>query len=202
MQKSQDTLLILGLSIIVLIAIFFLYPLLSPKPQPVLGDVHKHADFKVYLDGLGYNFTQEKYMSSNSSKLSNFVHLHDMDGGIIHQHMTTITLGTFFRSLNMTFNSSCFVPDNGTFCNSGEKTLKMFVQHSGGQWERNSKMGDYEFIDLDRILISYGSENDAQLAKQMESVTDRACIPSEKCPERGHPPDENSSCNTSGPCVA
>jgi hypothetical protein len=49
--------------------------------------------------------------------------------------------------------------------------------------------GDYEFTDLDRILITYGDM--AGVADQISSVSDLACMYSEKCPERGTPPTEN-----------
>lgn len=165
--------------------------------QPLLGDVHEHADFKVYLEGEAYDFAQDKYMSSDEHKLSNFTHLHDGDGELIHKHMSTITLGDFFESLGMQFTAECFKLDGGSFyCNEGEKTLKMFVNG-----EHNNEFGDYELSDLDQILISYGDETDEEIQTQIASVGDRACIQSETCPERGAPSDE-SSCLSSGDCTA
>lgn len=177
-------------------------------PQPLLGDVHEHADFKVYLDGQVYDFAQNKYMSTDEHKLSNFTHLHDGDGELIHKHMSTITLGDLFESLGMSFGEylgeDCFVldadlpsSDGGTaYCNDGEKTLKMYVNG-----KENDKLGDYELSDLDQILITYGDENDDEIQAQIDSVGDRACIQSEVCPERGKPSDE-SSCLSSGDCEA
>jgi len=143
-------------------------------------------------------------MSTDEHKLSNFTHLHDGDGEIIHKHMSTITLGDFFSSLGMWFGEECFIldadlpsSDGGTeYCNDGEKTLKMYVN---GQ--PNHEFGDYELSDLDRILITYGDETDEEIQSQIDSVGDRACIQSETCPERGAPSDE-SSCLSSGDCEA
>ncbi|MEM2138204.1 MAG: hypothetical protein QW568_03905 [Candidatus Anstonellaceae archaeon] len=195
-------------ALLALTAIFLIilaYVALYQKPAPKYGDEHSHADFKVYINGEAINFSQEKYLSGNVSgkrrDLSPFTHLHDTDGNVVHKHMSGITVGTFLSSLNMRFNSTCFSLDNGTsYCNSGNATVRMFVQHSGGNWQQNYEYEKYSFSDLDRFLITYGAASPAELQSQMESVTDRACIPSGKCPERGLPQDESSCDTDSGEC--
>lgn len=155
--------------------------------------IHLHADFKIYLNGQAYNFTQDKYMSSEGHHLSERTHLHDMNGNIIHVHAFGVTLGEFFNSLGMKFNSTCFRLDNGTeYCNVVENKLMMFVN---GQ--ENSQMEKYEPKDLDRILVTYGS-NENEIQNQINSVTDVACIYSLKCPERGSPPNESSCIGGNG----
>ncbi len=164
---------------------------------PLLGDVHKHVDFKVYLNGQAHNFSQSQYMSSENKTLSNFVHLHDMDGEVIHQHIAGVTLSEFFNSLKIKFNSTCLVLDtNESFCNNGENSLKFFVNGVA-----NSAFGSYEFNDLDHILITYGNDNESVITEQLNSVSDKACISSLKCPERGAPKDE-STCVTGDDCIA
>ncbi|MCM2325601.1 MAG: hypothetical protein NDI94_04005 [Candidatus Woesearchaeota archaeon] len=54
---------------------------------------------------------------------------------------------------------------------------------------QNEQLGNYEFEDLDKILITYGADTD--VSAQISSITDDACLYSEKCPERGSPPTEN-----------
>ncbi len=175
--------------------LFFMYN--QPPSQPLLGEVHKHADFKVYLNGERYNFSQQVYISSQNKTLSNFVHLHDMDGEVIHQHIAGVTLGEFFNSLKIKFNSTCFVLDNNEFfCNNGDSNVKLFVNGVV-----NSAFERYEFDDLDRILISYGDDNETDIAEQLNSVSDKACISSLKCPERGVATDE-STCLTGEDCIA
>jgi hypothetical protein len=162
-------------------------------PDVVPAQFHIHADFKVFLNGVPFNFSQEKYMSSNASKLSDYVHLHDMDGDVIHVHARGISLGDFFGTINMSLNSTCFVTDGGaSYCDEGNKTLRMFVRHDGGQWAEESGPGAYVMQDLDQMLVTYGDEDAAGIAAQEAAVTDKACIQSEKCPERGSPTD--SSC--------
>jgi len=158
----------------------------APKKIIIGIPEHVHADFKVFLDGKQVNFSQEKYMYDPNDPRKAPMHMHDLNGGVIHKELTGTTLAYFFSTLNMTFNSTCFALDDGsTFCNGNNKTLKLFIKHDGGNWERNMEMGDCELLDLDKALITYGAENEAVIKQQEDSVTDEACIFSNKCPQRG-----------------
>lgn len=159
----------------------------APKVDvPVLGvKVHEHADFAVYLDGKKFDFTPMKYQSSDTNPLDADAHLHDGNGSVTHKHREGITLGYFFKTIGMKFNSQCFATDDGKeYCNTGDKKLRMFVNG-----KLNNQFGNYEFTDLDKILITYG--NGTNVDGQNTSLTDDACLYSEKCPERGTPPTEN-----------
>jgi hypothetical protein len=193
MDRARKTIVFL---LLVIVVVFFSLIFLDPTPQQigVVGEVHEHADFKVYLDGVAYNFSQEKYMSRQDNILSNFIHLHDMKGTLIHKHARGATLGLFFESLGMKFDNRCFILDDGTaYCNTDKKTLRMYVNG-----KINYIFEAYELHDLDRILISYGTDDEIQ--EQFASVPDKACIESGKCPERGLPSDE-ASCLTVEGCV-
>ena len=158
----------------------------NEQTNPDNQDFHIHADFKVYLNGIPYNFSKEKYMSEEDES----IHLHDMDGDIIHMHKEGTTLEEFFSSLGMQFTKDCFVLDNKTkYCNSKKNTLKMYVNG-----KKNTQFQNYVFNDLDRILISYG--NETNLTNQMDSVTDKACIQSGSCPERGTASEESCASGT------
>ena len=174
-----------------------LYTHFQAEDERLVGDVHMHADFKVILHGEAYNFTQEKYMSTEARPLSPFTHLHDMVGEVIHKHMSGITLGDFFESLGMSFTKTCFTLDDGTaYCNDETNSLKLFVND-----KLNTKFDQYELEDLDRILITYGSESEEELEVQLKTVSDAACIYSETCPERGSPPPESSCTGSEGACL-
>lgn len=161
----------------------------NPRPvadAPILGEkTHEHADFAAYLDGQKIDFTNGKYQSSDEAPLDEDTHLHDGVGTIIHKHRKGITLGYFFQTLGMRFENECFVLDDGKrFCNTTEKKLSLYVNG-----ELNTAMGNYEFADGDRLLITYG--DGTVLNEQIGTVTDQACIYSETCPERGAPPTES-----------
>ena len=168
----------------------------EPVPSgPYPGDVHYHADFKVYLNGQPFDFAQEKYQSEGTSVKSTYIHLHEGNGDVIHLERSQTNLSYFFASLDMKFNSTCFRTDaNQSFCTNETHALSFLVNGA-----HNNAYGSYVFNDLDRMLISYSPINDPAVLSQMDSVTDKACIESEKCPERGSPATEED-CTGSGTC--
>lgn len=186
--KVTKKLLIVGTLIVAaaIVANIFLGTGTEAPQIGVVGDIHDHADFKVYLNGLSYNFAREKYMSAENMTLSNFAHFHDLKGNIIHKHASGITLGFFLDTLGMQLDGNCFVLDDGTsYCNKGNKKLKLYVNG-----EKNDEFDQYDIQDEDRIMISYGDETAEEIKKQLASATDEACIYSLKCPEKGAPPEE------------
>lgn len=159
----------------------------APKPsQQVLGEkVHEHADLKVYLNGKQLDLTQAKYQSTEDKEIDPDTHLHDGNGDIVHKHRKGITLGYFLKTLKIDFSKDCLVLDTGErYCSGGDNELKFRIND-----KPNDQFNNYEFSDLDRILISFGPKQE-EISKQMQSVTDIACMYSEKCPERGTPPTE------------
>ncbi len=179
--------MIIGAVVIVAIlaAAYYLFGSQPAAPKPY----HTHADFKVYLNGTAVNFSQAKYMSTDNYSLDPKVHMHDMDGDLIHHHAKNVTMAYFFRTLNMTYNSTCFVPGNSSaYCDDQNDSLRMFVRHSGGNWTEVQDGPDYVFIDLDQLLITYGPAG-ADVSAEEATVTDKACIESQKCPERGNATD-------------
>lgn len=159
----------------------------APMPtQEARGEkVHEHADLKVYLDGQKLDLSVAKYQSTEEKELDPDIHLHDGNGDVVHKHRQGVTLGDLFRSLKIEFSRDCLVLDTGKrYCNTDTKSLKMLVN---GQ--PNDQFDRYVFTDLDKILLSYGPK-DETLTSQLDSISDQACLYSEKCPERGKPPTE------------
>lgn len=206
--------LILGLSLILLAS--------GCLEQPHSETVHLHADFAVYLNGERFNFAQEKYMTESKTDASRRVHLHDLDGNVIHVHAAGVTLGEFFESIGMKLETTwatetmCLTLDDGTpYCapiwgchpqngtgeticvDPGPDSPVLHIVVNGQTVEANE---DYVLKDLDRVLVSYAKISD-DIQPQIAAVTDTACIQSEKCPERGSPGDE-SSCAGTGDCPA
>ena len=129
---------------------------------------HYHADFKVYIEGKELNFNQEQFFVK-----SRFVHVENDvqgdSGDVIHMHATGVPLWLFFESIGMEFETDCFTVDTGVeYCTNAEKSIKFYVNGI-----ENSEFGDYVFNDRDKILISYGDE-DEDVSGQLNSVTDNA----------------------------
>lgn len=135
---------------------------------------HAHYDLKVYLNGKMVDTSLSKYQSTEELELDEGTHLHDGIGNVIHLHKKNVPLSQFFNSIKLS------IPEN-----TAGRTLKVFVNG-----KQNSDLLNYVPQDLDRILVSYGGESEKTLEVQTGSVTDQACIYSEKCPERGTPPAE------------
>lgn len=159
----------------------------SPITQAPVEKYHAHFDFKVIINGKALDFAQAKYQSVDKKDLDEWIHFHNSNGNIVHIHKRGIKLGEFINSLKMNLTSTCFTLDTGEkFCNQGGSTLKMFVNG-----KENNQYDQYVPQDIDRLLISFGSDSQKALQAQIDSVTDNACMYSLKCPERGKPPTEN-----------
>lgn len=184
--KFVKKLIVIGIIVAAVAVLAGLFLTDKTSELGIVGEIHYHIDFKVYLNSVPYNFSQDKYMSIDNKSLSNFVHLHDMDGKVIHKHAEGMTLGFFFETLEMKLNHTCLVLDDESFyCNEGDKVLKMYVNG-----KHNDEYDKYDIQDGDKILLSYGDETEEEIQQQIASVSDEACIYSLKCPEKGSPPEE------------
>lgn len=158
----------------------------TPNPSEAKA-VHEHADIAIFIENKQFDLSQAKYESSEEKQRDQHVHLHNGNGKIIHKHKEGITLGYFFKTLGMTLTNTCLALDDGNkYCTDDTNTLKVFV--NGKTIEQAPS---YEFLDLDRILVSFGPMTDPATASQLTTLSNDACIYSKTCPERGTPPDES-----------
>jgi hypothetical protein len=140
------------------------------------GSTHIHADIKIYLDGKELNL----YKPANFEK-NQFVHFHETkdktkpNDNVIHIHTKGITLKHFFSSLGLELTENCLIYDSKKYCNDNQKTLKVYVNG-----KKINNFSAYEIKDLDKILVSYDSENQEEIKKQIESVGDNAKFHSTK----------------------
>jgi hypothetical protein len=143
-------------------------------------EVHVHADFAVYMNGTKLDFTKTEYQSSVGHEKDEHVHLHDGKGNIIHRHEEGVTLPEFFTSIGYQLTKDCFTTDTGTqYCTNASSSLALYVNEK--------KVDDilaYIPQEEDRVLLTYGA-SDQNLAAELASVSDEACIQSGTCPERG-----------------
>src|SRR3989344_2182739 len=129
-----------------------------------LKSTHIHADVKVYINGQSIDFSQKKYQLATS-----YIHFEDGIGGVMHIHATGLTMGHLLKSLNGDFNNNCLTLESQTNCNDGNKKLKFYVNG-----KQNNEFSSYIIQDLDKLLVSYGAENDLEIQKQLKSVTNLA----------------------------
>jgi hypothetical protein len=174
---------------LIIIAISYGIYSLVTAPQRIgpLNSQHIHADFKLYLNGQVVDFSQNKYQLGYGSQ-DNYVHMENGNGNVIHVHATGIIIDDWLNSIKIHIDSNCLTMDNGTnYCSSQNKTLKMFIESCSAVgttnttcsgWQQVAPTGNYTIQDLDKILISYGSDNSTTVTAQQNSVTNEAIIES------------------------
>ncbi len=149
--------------------------------------VHNHFDLRVVVEGKAIDFSATKFQKTKDNPLNEGIHFHDGNGEVVHIHKSGVTLNDLLTSFGLSLDRDCMtIEDGSTKCATGANKIRMLVNS-----QANAEFGTYRPKDLDRILVSYGSESEAEVANQREAVTDKACIYSEKCPERGKPPTED-----------
>lgn len=170
-----------------------------PNPDPN----HTHADFAVWLDGKQFDFSGSEYMSgtsdehdSSQKRLSDFLHLHDGNGFVVHRHKPGLTLKDFFSSIQLSFEGNCKIAldMNGKIC--GGTPYRLFMNGT----EKIPFDLNYDFQDEDQLLITNASD-DTEVKKQLFLMNDDACKYSQTCPGRGAPPTENCIADPAVPCV-
>jgi hypothetical protein len=179
------------------------------KPDCVRQPVHWHADVALYIRGKKFDFGQPQFLSTEDKHLSENVHIHkgakDDRTNVIHIHREQTTWDEFFTSLGFTLTDASLTDkvdektclkmpgSNGEkLCNGATETFKFFK--NGVRVDGIALM---DISDLDRVLISFGSESEEQAREQFETVTDLACILSESCKSRIDPNEPPEECSKS-----
>ena len=165
-QKRRSQLIFIG--IIAAVAAGIVYGVYSYALNPprtaafgAVGSTHEHVAFKLFINNQIIDFSQPKYQLK-----SQYVHFEGGDGNTIHKHATNIDIGFLFETIGMKFTNQCVVLDNGTqYCNDGSNILKFYVNGF-----KNDKYNNYLLKDNDRVLMSYGSEGQEQIAEQQKSL--------------------------------
>ena len=177
--------------LIAVLAGYYLYLQKETGTHPIgyadsTEEVHVHSDFIVYLDGQAIDLTADKYQTTAAQTKHKHIHLHDNNDDVIHRHDHDITLKDFFDSLGFTLTNDCIVTDAGVeYCTNDTNQLQLYVNGT-----EVSNITDYINQEEDRLLMYYGDPEAGIVSFLLDEVTDKACIYSGTCPERGTPPPE------------
>ena len=169
--------------------------------------VHWHADFALFIDGKQFDFGGDEFISTEEEEKSAYAHIHEPRETVVHVHYSGTTWQDWFQILGFDLSDkmtpagkvgapTCLtMPDGTKHCEGNGKTFKFIVNGV-----KVDGIATSDITDLDRVLISYGAESLEDVQKnQLPQVTDEACIPSERCPERGSDPEE--PCKGQGTCT-
>jgi hypothetical protein len=137
----------------------------TPKGMPPgsgpLGGIHIHAGLLVMIYGQQFDFTSNAYQLK-----SPYIHFEKGNGETVHMHATNVTMGFLFNTLKIGLDDKCYTfPDTRKFCTNDKYTLKFYINH-----HQVPDLANYVFKDQDRMLISYGNENDTQINSQLARV--------------------------------
>lgn len=154
----------------------------NPQAIGVLGSQHIHADWKIYIDGKPFDWSpfanlHERQMAGDTSvtNTSAFIHIHPAQspenaGDVLHMHAKNVPLSIFFRSLGMNLTKDTLtLADGRVLTNENGKSLKFYLNG-----HNVDELDNYVFQPLDKMLISYGPENDPDIQKQINSITNFA----------------------------
>ena len=133
----------------------------SPENSGKLGDEHIHASMLVRIFGDKFDFSLPNYQIK-----SPWIHFENQDGDTIHRHASGVELEFLFNSMNIGLDDNCFqFPDGREFCTNEDYSLKYFINH-----KQVNDIREYIVMEEDRILISYGSEDQNAIEQQLSEL--------------------------------
>ena len=169
-QKRSVTLKAVGiLAIIATISTYASYEFITmsgdvpgaPENAGKLGDEHIHASILVRIFGDKFDFSLPNYQIKTS-----WIHFENQDGDTIHRHASGVELEFLFNSLSIAIDDKCFTfPDGRAFCTNEDYSLKYFINH-----KEVNDIREYVVMEDDRILISYGPDDEGAIEKQLSEL--------------------------------
>ena len=137
----------------------------APLNAGKLGDEHIHASMLVKIFGDKFDFTTPNYQVKTP-----WIHFENQDGDTIHRHSTGVELEFMFTSMKIAMDENCFVfPDGRQFCTNDDYTLKFYVNQ-----QKVEDIRTYVIQEDDRILITYGDEDEETIDKQLTELNAQA----------------------------
>ena len=133
----------------------------APMNAGRLGDEHIHSSLLVKIFGDKFDFSLPNYQIKSS-----WIHFENQDGDTIHRHASGVELEFLFNSLSIGLDENCFTfPDGRAFCTNEDYSLKYFINH-----KEVNDIRKYVVMEEDRILISYGNEDQDAIEKQLSEL--------------------------------
>ena len=169
-QKRSTSLKALGiLAAIGVIAAYSSYEFITmggdvpgaPENAGKLGDEHIHSSILVRIFGDKFDFSLPNYQIKSS-----WIHFENQDGDTVHRHASGVELEFLFNSLGIGLDEDCFeFPDGRQFCTNEDQSLKYFINH-----RQVNDIRDYVVMEEDRILISYGNDDNIVIEQQLAEL--------------------------------
>ena len=137
----------------------------APENAGKLGDEHIHASLLVSIFGDKFDFSTPNYQVKTP-----WIHFENQDGDTIHRHSTGVELEFLFNSMSVGVDENCFVfPDGRQFCTNEDYSLKFYINQ-----QLVEDIRKYVIQEDDRILITYGNEDQLAIDKQLAELNAQA----------------------------
>ncbi len=135
--------------------------------------VHHHANFGLYIDGIGDEFSNftfyEEVQSCSADHVDNpkaLAHMHDSNNNLIHVHDKPVTWSQFFANLGYGLTNTAITTDKGAFVNGQDGNKLNFILNG----QKVDAVANRPIKSEDVLLISYGKEDQAKLDEQYGSI--------------------------------
>ncbi len=142
---------------------------------------HYHANFAVYLNGTRNQFKGSQYYQSVAvcsagrgiTIPEQRAHMHDNINSAIHIHDHATTWGQFFENLGWSIGPNYIQTDNGTqYTEAADAKLHVII--NGQDYTDLMSIANTVIKDKDRLLVSYGTIDNAALKQEYSSVPSTA----------------------------
>ncbi len=175
-EKRKQTLIAVGvLAIIAVIVGYAAWMFVNmtetapggPENAGALGSEHTHAGILVKIFGDTFDFSAPAYQIKSS-----WIHFEGRDGTTVHKHATGVTMGYLFETLALGLDDQCFqFQDGRNFCTNDDYELRFFINN-----QEVDDIRDYEIVEDDKILITYGAETPEEIESQLLQLENQELI--------------------------
>jgi len=133
-------------------------------------ETHYHANFAVFINGKRVAFDGPQYYQEISACDAHATplgrtHMHDENDHLVHVHSDVVTWSDFFTNLGWSLNNSMLYNGKNAYID-GQGGHLNFVLNG----KETRSIADEIIGDKDRLLISFGGDDDAMLQKQFSQV--------------------------------
>lgn len=136
--------------------------------------VHYHANFAVYINGQREQFKSPQYYQEvkicdlHGSSPQSRAHMHNSENSVIHVHDAAVTWGQFFENIGWVVGPD-FIRTTSTMYQADE-SHKLNVVLNDQDLTDLTTITNQVVRDKDRLLLSYGSSDQARLEGEYKTV--------------------------------
>ena len=133
----------------------------APENAGKLGDEHIHASLLTKIFGDKFAYETPNYQVKTS-----WIHFENQGGDTMHRDSTGVDLELLFNSMNIAVDDKCSVfPDGRQFCTNNDYSLQFYINQ-----QKVDDIRNYIVQEDDRILITYGNEDQEAIDKQLAEL--------------------------------